>query len=93
MTEQDDSSRRGGLVAAFALGALAGATLALLFAPRSGRETRELLVRKTRELKEKAGDALDDAKEIVRGKKAQIVAAVEAGREAMEEEAAKSDSV
>lgn len=73
-------------MAAFAIGALAGAGLALLFAPRSGRETRELLVRKTRELKEKAGEALDDAKEVVRGKKAQIIAAVEAGKEAMENE-------
>ena len=79
----------GGIVAAFAVGALVGAGIALLYAPQSGRETRELLARKTRELKEKAGDTLVEAKEIFRGKKDQILAAVEAGKDAMENEGGK----
>jgi gas vesicle protein len=83
---EENSSQWGGLVTAFAVGALAGAGIALLFAPRSGRETRALLARKTRELKARAGDALDQAKEMVRAKNAQMNAAVEAGKEAMENE-------
>jgi gas vesicle protein len=76
-------------MAAFAVGALVGAGIALLYAPQSGRETRELLAQKTRELKDKAADALDGAKEMVQGKKNQILAAVEAGKEAMENEGGK----
>jgi gas vesicle protein len=85
----ENTNQVGGIVAAFAVGALVGAGIALLYAPQSGRETRELLAQKTRELKDKAADALDGAKEMVRGKKDQILAAVEAGKEAMENEGGK----
>ena len=86
---EENSGQVGGIVAAFAVGALLGAGIALLYAPQSGQETRELLARKTRELKDKAGSALDDAKEMVRGKKDQVLAAVEAGKDAMENEGGK----
>jgi gas vesicle protein len=85
----ESSSPVGGIVAAFAVGALVGAGVALLYAPQSGKKTRELLARKAGELKDHAEDALDDAKEMVRGKKAQIIAAVEAGKEAIEHEGGK----
>lgn len=81
---ENSSSKVGGLVAALAAGALVGVGIALLYAPQSGRETRDLLARKTRELKDKAGNALDVAKKAVRGRKEQILAAVKAGREALE---------
>ena len=42
---------------AFALGALVGGTLGILFAPKSGKETRK-------ELKEKLDDLIEKAKEI-----------------------------
>ena len=82
----ENSSPVGGIVAAFAVGALVGAGIALLYAPQSGKKTRDLLARKTNELKDNAESMLDDAKEMVRGKKAQFMAAVEAGKEAMETE-------
>jgi gas vesicle protein len=85
----ENTNQVGGIVTAFAVGALVGAGIALLYAPQSGRDTRELLARKTRELKDRAGEALDDAKEMVRGKRDQILAAVEAGKEAMENEGGK----
>lgn len=44
-------------VLAFLLGAATGAVLALLYAPRSGEETRELLNEKLRETAEKGREA------------------------------------
>ena len=85
----EHSSQMGGMMTAFAVGALVGAGIALLFAPRSGEETRQRLAQKTRRLKEKAADALDDATETLRGKKAAVLAAVEAGKDAMENEGGK----
>jgi gas vesicle protein len=89
MSENNESSRVGGYLAAFAIGALVGTGVALLYAPRSGKETRELLAKKGRELKGKATDAIEDARDFIEGKKAEITAAVEAGKTAMREERAK----
>ena len=85
----NNSSQVGNYLVAFSLGALLGATLALLYAPRSGKETRELLAQRTRDLKEKAGGVLETAKETLSRKRAELAAAVEAGKEAMREERAK----
>jgi gas vesicle protein len=89
MSDSNESSRVGGYLAAFAIGALVGTGAALLYAPRSGKETRELIAKKSRALKGQASDALNDAKDFVQGKKAEFTAAVEAGKEAMHEERAK----
>lgn len=79
----------GGYLAAFAIGAAVGAGLALLYAPRSGKETRAILAQKSHDLKDKADELLSEAKDFVRSKKNEITAAVEAGKEAMREERAK----
>ena len=89
MSDNNESTRVGGYLAAFAIGALVGTGVALLYAPRSGTETRELIAKKGRELKGKATDALDDAKDFVEGKKSELVAAVETGKDARREERAK----
>jgi gas vesicle protein len=89
---EDTSCKPCGYLTAFAIGALVGAGIALLYAPRSGKETREVLARRARELKDKAGDALDKAKETIREKKTEIAAAVEAGKEAMREQRAKQSN-
>ena len=60
---------------AFVVGALTGAVVALLFAPASGEETREYLGEKAREGKAK-----------VREGREHLIAAVERGREAFEQE-------
>lgn len=49
----DDRDSASGVILAFLLGGLAGAALATLYAPRSGRETRDLLGEKIREGKER----------------------------------------
>ncbi len=79
----------GGYLAALAIGALAGAGIALLLAPRSGRETREALAEKARDIKEKAEHILVNAKDVLTGKRAEVVAAVEAAKEAIRDERAK----
>ena len=89
MPDNNESSRVGGYLIAFAIGALIGTGAALLYAPRSGKATRELLAKKGRELKGKASDAMDDAKDFVQGKQAELAAAIEAGKDAMQEERAK----
>lgn len=88
MSENNDRNI-GGIVAALAIGALAGAGLALLFAPRSGKETRDALAGKARDLKDRAEQVLVDAKEVLAGKRAEVAAAVEAAKEAIREERAK----
>jgi gas vesicle protein len=42
-------SSAGSVIVAFALGAVAGAAVALLYAPATGEETRRRIVRKARE--------------------------------------------
>jgi gas vesicle protein len=89
MSDNSESSRVGGYLAAFAIGALIGTGAALLYAPRSGKETRELIAKKGRALKGQAADAIEDAKDFIDGKKAELAAAIEAGKDAMREERAK----
>jgi gas vesicle protein len=69
MTNDERSAGTSGVVLSFLLGALSGAALAILFAPRSGRETREILGEKLRETADRsrrAGrEALDKGREAV----------------------------
>ena len=81
----------------FLTGAAFGAMAALLLAPRSGRESRELLrgyaqrVEDTlRELAGEASDTLDEAveqgRDFIESKKSVLREALDAGREAMRQE-------
>jgi gas vesicle protein len=49
MANDERGAGASGIILSFLLGALSGAALAVLFAPRSGRETREMLGEKLRE--------------------------------------------
>lgn len=77
----------GGVLVAFMAGVVIGAGVALLYAPQTGKETRRMLAKKADELKNEAEeimeDTLDKSKKILREKKEQFDAAIEAGREAM----------
>ena len=90
----------GGGLGAFALGALVGVGLGLLFAPKSGAETQEDLrehARKFREaaedrmrdvqdqLEDQLGVARDGAKEHIESVKSAMDAGVQAAREARDE--------
>ncbi len=82
---KDESSGAGGIVAAFFLGALAGAAVALLFAPASGQETREFLGEKARESKAKASETARQTRDVLNRQRETIAAAIERGREAYRE--------
>ena len=83
----------GGGVGSFLLGAVVGAGLALLFAPKTGEETQEELKEHARKLRVVAEervreaqrdleDRLDVAREGVSARYEEVRAAVNAGREA-----------
>ena len=78
---------------AFVIGALAGAAVALLYAPASGEETREYLGQKAREGKAKARDAMEQGREYYVQNRDNIVNAVERGREAFNQARERGDQV
>jgi gas vesicle protein len=61
MTSDERNGGASGIVLSFLVGALSGAALAILFAPRSGRETREILSDKLRETGERGRQAGEKA--------------------------------
>ena len=80
----------------FFLGLGIGVAVGVLFAPKSGEETRELikekagegreyLKRRGVELREQTSEIIDRGKQAVTAKKDQFTAAVEAGRQAYRE--------
>ena len=62
---QHDGPGAGTVFLAFLVGAVAGAAVALLYAPASGRETREFLGEKAREGKRKATEAARVGREVI----------------------------
>ena len=80
-----DDSAAGTVVVAFALGAIAGAAVALLVAPASGEETRRLLAERAREGREKAGEAARQGRELWNRQRDTLSNAFERGREAYEQ--------
>lgn len=85
----------------FLVGLGLGALLGILFAPKSGEETREYLLdkanegrdyaqRKARELRERAEEMVESSREAIARQKESITSAVDAGRKAYEREKAKA---
>src|SRR5262245_3499581 len=81
----------------FLLGTIAGAAVALLLAPKTGREAREFLAERSSELLKKAqetagetqgraGDLFDKGREYLEEQSQRLASAFEAGRAAMKEE-------
>jgi gas vesicle protein len=91
----------GSKVSFFLVGLGIGALVGILFAPKSGEETREFLSqkadegrdyaqRKARELRVRAEDILERGKNVAVRQKDTISAAVDAGRDAYQREKAKA---
>jgi gas vesicle protein len=94
--EMSDSA--GSRVSFFLIGLGIGSLIGVLFAPRSGEETRDYLAtradegrdyaqKKARELRERAEDLLERSKEVMGRQKEAIASAVEAGKETYKREA------
>ena len=91
----------GSKISFFLVGLGIGALVGILFAPKSGEETREFLAqkadegreyaqRKARELRERADDLVERGKDAASRHKETISAAVEGARDAYRREASKS---
>ena len=96
-----DGSDRLSKLSFFLVGGGIGAIIALLFAPRSGRETREIISQRasesrervlstSRNVGEKVSTYIEKGKEVVSTQREQMAAAIEAGKQAYREEKAKS---
>jgi gas vesicle protein len=99
----NERSDAAGYLGWFFFGAVLGAAGALLMAPRTGRETRELLAqqggevaRRAQELANeaqgRAGEWLDKSRELFEEQTQRLMSAFEAGKDAMREEIRKGPS-
>ncbi len=97
MSEENDGSKVGFFLAGLGIGAV----IALLFAPRSGKETRDMIVQKAEEgrdfvmtkgeeIRQQAEDAVEKGKDLVNKQKDLLSAALEAGKQAYQEEKTKA---
>ncbi|HMD83354.1 MAG TPA: YtxH domain-containing protein [Terriglobia bacterium] len=97
MSEENDGSKVGFFLAGLGIGAV----MALLFAPRSGQETRDMIVQKaeegrdfvmtkSEELRKQAEDAVEKGRDLVNKQKDLLSAALEAGKQAYQEEKTKT---
>ncbi len=82
---RDDGVGAGGIMLAFLVGAVAGAAVALLFAPASGDETRQFLNEKAQEGRERAAEAARQGREMFSRQRETIASAIERGREAYQQ--------
>jgi gas vesicle protein len=98
MSEEGNGASNFGF---FLAGLGMGAIIALLFAPRSGKETREFIAGKaeegrdyvkarTEDLRREAEGAVEKGKDLVTKQKELLSAALEAGKQAYQEEKAKA---
>lgn len=75
----------GTIITAFALGAIAGAAVALLVAPATGDEMRRVLSQKAREGADRASEAARQAREFAERQRGTFTEAIERGREAYQQ--------
>jgi gas vesicle protein len=79
---RDENAGAGSILVAFVLGAAAGAAVALLYAPATGRETRDFLGEKAREGRERANEVAVKGRQVLNQSRETLNTAIERGREA-----------
>jgi gas vesicle protein len=89
---KDESSGAGSILLAFLLGAVSGAAVALLYAPSSGRETREFLGEKAREGRARAAEAAAKGRDAINQGRETLATAIERGREAYQQARARDNA-
>ena len=82
---RDDGAGAGSILLAFILGAVSGAAVALLYAPASGRETRDFLGEKAKEGRTRAADAATRGRDMINQGRETVTTAIERGREAYQQ--------
>ena len=82
MAENGNST--GSILVAFAIGAAAGAAIALLFAPATGEDTRKKLAEKAREGRDKAATLAREGREFLDRQRDNVASVIDRGREAYE---------
>ena len=98
---QDDMNNGGSRFAFFLAGLGIGGVIGLLFAPRSGKETRDLIaqkaedgrdfvVNKSGEFRRQAEQAVEKGRDMVNKQKELLSAALEAGVQTYQDEQAKA---
>ena len=76
-----DQGNGGSMFVAFVAGAIAGAAVALLFAPATGEDTREYLGQRAREGKDRAADAARQGREVFNKQRDNLTTAFDRARE------------
>ena len=89
---RDEGTGAGSILLAFILGAVSGAAVALLYAPATGRETREYLEERAREGRAKAAEAAEKGREAIKQGRETLSNAVERGREAYQQARARENA-
>jgi gas vesicle protein len=82
---RDEGAGAGSILLAFLLGAVSGAALALLYAPTTGRETREYLGNKADEARARAAEAAARGRDVLNQGRETLNTAIERGREAYQQ--------
>lgn len=85
MARDDDGAGAGSILLAFLLGAVSGAAVALLYAPATGRETRDFLGEKAREGRDRATEAAQKGRQAINQGRETLSNAIERGREAYQQ--------
>jgi gas vesicle protein len=85
MTQEEKSNGAGLTLLTFILGAASGAAVALLYAPQSGKDTREYLAERARQGRDQAANAANKAKDYVDQGRQTVNNAVEQGRQTVEQ--------
>jgi gas vesicle protein len=89
---REDGSGAGSVLLAFMLGAVSGAALALLYAPVSGKETRDYLSDRAREGRERAAEAAERSREVIKQGRETLTTAIDRGREAYQQARARENA-
>ena len=82
---KNEGAGAGSIMLAFVLGAISGAAVALLYAPKSGRETREYLGTKANEARDRAQTMAERGRDMVQQGRETLTTAIERGREAYQQ--------
>ena len=89
---RDEGAGAGSVLLAFILGAVSGAAVALLYAPATGKETREILGERAREGRERAREAAERGRQVLNDSRDSLTSAIEKGREAYQQARARENA-